>query len=70
MAFTSYEDGSLKPKEVIFVQHGNQPRVSLVGTFTDSVIVRIGEAQSLVSAQELLNAARFMGAKDIDARIK
>lgn len=70
MAFASYEDGALKPKEVIFIQHGNMPRFSMVGTFTDSVKVKIGDAESIVSAQELLNAARFMGAKDIDARIK
>lgn len=66
----SYEDGALKPKEVVFIQHGNTPRVCLIGTFTDSVIVKVGDVRSVVSAQELLNAARFMGAKDIDVRIK
>ena len=64
-------DGSIHLKEITFGWfEGVHEKLTMKATHGGGVVVRVGDKEALVSPQDLLNAARLFGAKDIDARIK
>ena len=67
-----YTDGlEIQPKVVTFqhIESISEP-IAMQATMSGQVIVRVGGKEAIANAQDILNAARFFGAKDIDARIK
>ena len=54
-----YADGSLKPEQIICRKWGESPNVvfvAIIGSRDSSVLVRIGNAEALISREELAAA--------------
>jgi hypothetical protein len=66
----SYSDAIFTPKVVTFAVLGDGPKLSFKDTRHGGVLVELGDRKIIVPAQDILNAARFLGAKDIDVKIK
>ncbi len=67
MAF--YSDGELEPRKVSFHAF-NGANLEMREDMNGNAIVSVGESQAVVPVQDLLNAARFLGAKDFDVKIE
>lgn len=68
MSTNAYEDGAITPNKVIFRGSNATPMVTLIQPNNRWARLEIGDVKTGINIQDLLNAARFMGAKDITTK--
>ena len=66
---TTFAESTITPIE-INLQGRNDCRVKLTGDFNGGAILTVGNYTAHIRAQDLLNAARLLGAKDIEIKTK
>ncbi len=64
-----YTDSIMEPKKVTF-RAFNGATMEMTENFTGDAVVSVGVHKVVIPVQDLLNAARFLGAKEIDVKLK